>query len=98
MEEINDNEKMNLIHKILKYEKIWNPKVYKDLYENKEYNAIAQIGTKVDNNVLFLIEDFSQDINDIINNDNYTQFVNQLNDLTEIIKKLAFLYYQSQKK
>ena len=98
MQEINDNEKMNLIHKILKYEKIWNPKVYKDLYENKEYNAIAQIGTKVDNNVLFLIEDFSQDINDIINNDNYTQFVNQLNDLTEIIKKLAFLYYQSQKK
>ena len=98
MEEINDNEKMNLIHKILKYEKIWNPKVYKDLYENKEYNAIAQIGTKVDNNVLFLIEDFSQDINDIINNDNYTQFVSQLNDLTEIIKKLAFLYYQSQKK
>lgn len=98
MEEKNINKKMMLINKIMKYEKKWNPKVYKDLYENKEYNAIAQIGTKVDNNVLFLIEDYSQDINDIINNDNYTQFVSQLNDLTDIIKELAFFYYKSQKK
>lgn len=97
MKEKNTNEKKVLINKIIKYEKKWNPKVYKDLYEDKDYNAIAQIEKKLDDNLLLLMKDYTQDINDIINNDNYTQFVNQLNDLTEIIKKLALFYYQSKK-
>ena len=98
MEEKNINEKMMLINKIIKYEKEWNPRVYKDLYDNKEYNAIAQIGKNIDSNLLFLIEDLFQDFNDILNHDNYTQFVKQLNDLSNIIKRLAFFYYQSNKK
>lgn len=67
MEGKNTKEKIKLINKIIKYEKEWNPKVYKDLYDNKDYNAIAQI-------------------------------VKQLNDLSNITKRLAFFYYQSHKK